>query len=301
MPLSRRKAVFQEKDLPIYYDWPSVPTRLMTEATLKESGKRLTPLQRPAAIVQIQRHRRNRQYLLYDVTETIEHHPMTDRQKAALHKVRARNACRQCGASFLVLSPEGYCETCQEGVTVRQKARLEAVHWAQALTQEPFLVLDTETTGLGVVDRIVEIAVISEIGDVLMNSLVNPEMSIPSDVISIHGITNEMVRGQPTFRELLPELELLLAGKPVVVYNVDFDKRFLSRSGLNVGKYRFQCAMLMYAQFWGQWSEYYRSWKRQRLEKACAYCNIQYTDMHRAVADCEATRELVLYMAHAEE
>lgn len=288
-------------ELPIYHDWTSVPEHLLTEAGLKERGKRLVPMQRPVAIVRIQRHRRHRNYFLYDATEAIEKRPLTVRQKTALQRVKARHTCQQCGTPFMVLSPEGYCETCQQGVMQRKNARLDAVQWAQTLAERPFLVLDTETTGLGALDRIVEIAVINENGEVLLNTLVNPEMYIPADVIGIHGITNEMVRGQPAFRDLLPDLESLLAGQPVVMYNVDFDKRFLARSGLNVGKYKFSCAMLMYARFFGQWSDHYRSWKRQSLERACACCGIRYQNMHRAVADCEATRQLVRFMAQAQE
>jgi DNA polymerase III epsilon subunit-like protein len=284
-------------EIPIYYGWDRVPERFVTEAGLKERGKRRMPNQRPVAVVEVQTRKRRRQHLLYDEKDALERRPLTSRQKAALQRVKARNNCRHCGASFLRLSPEGLCENCQETIDFRRDARIEAVEWARAVVRNPFVVLDTETTGLGTWDRIVEVAVIDETGKVLLNTLVNPGMLIPPDVITIHGITNEMVREQPLFSDIAPQLEEILFGKPVVIYNVGFDKRFLSRGGLSVDELDFRCAMLAYAKFFGKWSEYHKGWRRQSLEKACAFSNIRYDTMHRAVVDCEATRQLVHYMA----
>jgi DNA polymerase III subunit epsilon len=286
-------------DLPLYRDWKKVPSHLMTEVGLKKHGKRRTPLQRPVAVVHTQNHRRHHYHLLYNVAETIEKRPYTARQKAALHRARAKVTCRRCGASFVQLSPDGYCADCQPQVEQRQKARTRAIRWAETLVRRPFLVLDTETTGLRPLDRIVEIAVIDGDGHVLLDTLINPERYIPADVIGIHGITDAMVRDQPTFREILPMLEEILADRPIVIYNAAFDKRFLARSGLNVGQYNFQCAMLKYAQFFGAWSRHHNNWRRQSLQKACAACGVQQHNMHRAVADCEATRQVVYCMASA--
>jgi len=89
--------------------------------------------------------------------------------------------------------------------------------------------LDTETTGFSAAtDRIVEIAVVDDTGAVLLDTLMNPERQIPEAVTAhVHGITDEMVSGQPTLAELLPRLREVLAGRPLVIYNADFDLRFL--------------------------------------------------------------------------
>lgn len=271
----------------------------MTEARLKEEGKRPMPTQRPVAVVEVRKRKRQQRYVLYDAHEALQRRPLTSRQRAALDRVKARNTCRQCGASYVRLSPDGLCDHCREPFDSRREARIEAVKWARKIVRKPFVVLDTETTGLAAWDKIVEIAVIDQDGNVLLNTLVNPGMLIPSNVITIHGITNEMVQGQPLFSDLVPQLEEILFGKKVVVYNVSFDKRFLARGGLPVDEFDFRCAMLAYAKFFGQWSEHHNGWRRQSLEKACAFCNIRYNTMHRAVADCEVTRELVHFMARA--
>lgn len=301
LPMNNLDQYFHPKfgELPLYYGWDTVPKNFVTEAVLKERGKRPMPTQRPVAVVQIQDRKRRHRYVVYNEQDAVKRRPLTPRQKAALDRVKSRNNCRQCGASFVRLSPDGLCEDCRGPFDSRRQARIEAVKWAGKVARKPFVVLDTETTGLSVWDKIVEIAVIDEAGKVLLNTLVDPKMLIPSKVITIHGITNDMVQGRPLFSDIVPQLENILFGKAVVVYNVDFDKRFLAHSGLNVDELNFQCAMLAYSKFFGKWSDHYKGWRRQSLESACAFCNIRYTTMHRAVVDCEATRELVHYMARA--
>jgi DNA polymerase-3 subunit epsilon len=284
-------------NLPVYQGWRNVPDDFVTETGLKQRGKQRTPRQRPVAIVHTQFHRRHHYYLLYNVAEAIEKRPLTARQKAALQRVKARMSCRWCGRSFVKLSSEGNCSACQSYLDRRRNAKLAAIQWAQAIISQSFLVLDTETTGLCPWDRIIEIAVIDETGSVLLNTLVNPEMYIPAGVSTIHGITDEMVQDKPTFRDILPELEVILTDRPIVIYNVAFDKPFLARGGLKVEDYEFHCAMLMYAKFFGAWSNYHKNWKRQSLQTACSYSGIRHKRMHRAVSDCEATRQVLNYMA----
>ena len=78
----------------------------------------------------------------------------------------------------------------------------------------PVAFFDLETTGLSLSrDRIVELAVIriSPQGDVLERvRRVNPEMPIPSEAAAIHGITDEIVAGEPTFRAVAKDLARIL-------------------------------------------------------------------------------------------
>ena len=61
------------------------------------------------------------------------------------------------------------------------------------------LFLDTETTGLGPADQVVEIAVLDAEGAVVFHSLVKPTVPIPAEATAIHGIRDEDVAGAPTF------------------------------------------------------------------------------------------------------
>ena len=90
--------------------------------------------------------------------------------------------------------------------------------------------IDLETTGLSpLCDRIIELSAIkvtpSEIST--FDQLIDPEKDIPQFTIDIHGITNDMVQGQPKIEEVLPKF-LEFAGKlPWVAHNAKFDAGFM--------------------------------------------------------------------------
>ncbi len=79
---------------------------------------------------------------------------------------------------------------------------MSAVLWArEQLTQEEWVILDTETTGLYDAE-IVEIAIINHCGEMLRATLIKPSISIPAEVTEIHGISDAMVADAPTFPEV---------------------------------------------------------------------------------------------------
>src|SRR5690625_5409047 len=76
---------------------------------------------------------------------------------------------------------------------------------------KPLCFFDLETTGIQVAsDRIVEISILKVFPNGNKESLtlrVNPEMPIPPESTAIHGISDEMVANEPTFKELAPRSE----------------------------------------------------------------------------------------------
>jgi len=72
--------------------------------------------------------------------------------------------------------------------------------------KRPICFFDIESTGVNVVnDRIVELSVLKIFPDGKKESktwLVNPEMEIPAETTAIHGITNEKIANEPTFKAL---------------------------------------------------------------------------------------------------
>jgi len=112
---------------------------------------------------------------------------------------------------------------------------------AHLVLTRPLVCVDLEATGVWVGrDRIVQIATasISPDGTVsTWSSLVNPEQPIPSETTAIHGISDSMVTGAPTFAQVAETVGALLAGCDLTGYNVDrFDRRLLAaefrRAGL---------------------------------------------------------------------
>ena len=91
--------------------------------------------------------------------------------------------------------------------------------------------VDLETTGtVSRGDRITEIGIVRVVDGELADewsTLVNPECSIPEEIRMLTGISNEMVRGAPTFAEIRREVFERLEGHVFVAHNARFDYGFL--------------------------------------------------------------------------
>ncbi|MCO4821329.1 MAG: 3'-5' exonuclease [Flavobacteriaceae bacterium] len=84
----------------------------------------------------------------------------------------------------------------------------------QLKLSKPICFFDLETTGVKIShDRIVEISILKVFPNGTEESktwLVNPEMEIPKEVIAIHGITNEKIANEPTFKELAKDVHNMI-------------------------------------------------------------------------------------------
>ncbi len=107
------------------------------------------------------------------------------------------------------------------------------------LSEMEFVALDVETTGfVPVIDHIVEMAAVRfrMDGTVLeqWQTLVDPGRAIPSQATAVHGITDEIVRGQPPVSQAAAEFTEFLSGSTAVViaHNAPFDLGFVSAACL---------------------------------------------------------------------
>ncbi len=97
---------------------------------------------------------------------------------------------------------------------------------------------DTETTGTRPEkDRIVEIAAYDPVNGKEFELLVNPGISIPEEATAIHGITNEMVAGSPSFAEVGHSFLEFCSGNCVLIAhnNDSFDRHFLNHESKRHG------------------------------------------------------------------
>jgi DNA polymerase-3 subunit epsilon len=89
--------------------------------------------------------------------------------------------------------------------------------------KKPLAFIDIEATGTNVsTDRIVEIAIIKHLPDgnrTVKRKIINPQMPIPKNVTEIHGITDEMVKDAPTFKQTAQEIKQFLDGCDLSFYN----------------------------------------------------------------------------------
>mgnify|MGYP000946426169 CR=1 FL=1 len=123
-----------------------------------------------------------------------------------------------------------------------------------AAVLEPFevIVLDTETTGRHETARVVELAaarVDVHSGRVLdsRGMLLDPCEPIPRDATRVHGITDDMVRGRPTFSQVWPKVIAFAGDLPVIAHNSAFDRKRLeheiNRAGLPRPGWRWWCSL----------------------------------------------------------
>ena len=95
-----------------------------------------------------------------------------------------------------------------------------------------YVALDVETTGLSPKngDRVIEIGAVAIENQGIIakfSSLIDVDKMIPWQVQKVHGITNEMLYGEPKPDEVLPEFYEFIAGSILVAHNASFDIGFL--------------------------------------------------------------------------
>ena len=110
------------------------------------------------------------------------------------------------------------------------------------LLQRPIAFIDLETTGINIgTDKIVEIAIIKILPDgskQVKRKLINPQMPIPPSATDVHGITNEMVKDAPAFKQVANEVKQCIDNCDMGGYNSNrFDVPMLieefSRAGMD--------------------------------------------------------------------
>lgn len=170
------------------------------------------------------------------------------------------------------------------------------------LAEVAFTVVDLETTGSTPgFARITEIgAVRIEGGEVVgeFSELVDPLMPISAVITGITGITDEMVRGCPTIDRVLPRFVEFSEGSVLVAHNARFDLSFLDYELGILTRQSFSRPVLdtmrIARRLWPQ--------KRSSLAILSERFNTATKPSHRALADAQATAELLLiFLARLEE
>ena len=161
--------------------------------------------------------------------------------------------------------------------------------------KKPVVFFDLETTGINIAnDRIVEIAILKVHPNGNKESrtwLVNPEIEIPKEASDIHGITNEKVVTEPTFKELANEVSDLTKNCDLAGFNSNrFDIPLLAEEMLRAGvdfDMRNRVAVDVQVIFHK---------KEQRTLGAGYkfYCGKDLEKAHSAQADTDATYEILL-------
>jgi DNA polymerase III subunit epsilon len=159
----------------------------------------------------------------------------------------------------------------------------------------PIAFLDLETTGVSLSsDRIIEIAIIKILPDgtrQVKRKLINPQMPIPKSSTDIHGITDEMVKDAPTFKQAGNEIKQYLENCDLGGYNSNrFDipilmEEFL-RAGMEVDLSNRRMIDVQHI--------FYTMEPRTLTAAYKFYCQKELVNAHSAEADVDATIDVFL-------
>ena len=175
---------------------------------------------------------------------------------------------------------------------------------AQAVLELQPIYLDTETTGTGQTDRISQIGIVDTHGEPLFQSLVNPGMPIPAESSAVNGITDEMVRDAPVWSQLWPDVQAILKGRVIGIYNAEFDLRLLRQTNkaaglpMSIETNQAFCVMKLFAAFYGEWNARNNGFKSQKLEFAGRLLSIPIPNSHDAIDDARLTAALTHAIAN---
>ena len=162
----------------------------------------------------------------------------------------------------------------------------------------PLIIFDLETTGLDLVrDRIIQISYIKLMPDgeeIRNNLLINPDKTIPQDVVELTGISNDDVADAPKFKEVAQRLNEEMSGCDFAGYNSNhFDIPMLAEEFLRAGiDFDFSKCRLIDVQ------TIFHKMERRNLAAAYKfYCGRKMEEdftAHRADEDTEATYRVLM-------
>ena len=166
-----------------------------------------------------------------------------------------------------------------------------------------YAVVDVETTGVSVRTghRITEIAVVPVEGGKVgepYRTLVNPERSIPAQVVALTRITAEMVRTAPRFDQVCGLVADALRGRVFVAHNAAFDWRFVQTEVERAEGLRFEgdrvCTVRLARVLLPQL-------RRRSLDALAHYFDVEITERHRALGDALATARILCRLLQVAE
>lgn len=163
--------------------------------------------------------------------------------------------------------------------------------------ERPIIFFDLEATGLNLVnDKIIEIFMLKVNPDGTTETyeqLFNPQITIPDEVINITGITNEMVKDKPPFKEKAREIADFIDDADFAGFNSNkFDIPLLAEELLNAGidiDFSSRNSVDVMVLF-------HRLEPRNLAAAYRFYCNREIENAHTAKADTIATYEILLAM-----
>jgi DNA polymerase III subunit epsilon len=170
------------------------------------------------------------------------------------------------------------------------------------------IVLDTETTGLDAAlgHRIIELAGIELVNRQNTKNnfhrYLNPERLNDVGALQVHGLSDDFLKDQPKFREVVAEFLEYIAGAELIIHNAAFDLAFLNRelSLLNHREIEHYCPSIIDTL---RLAKDIHPGKRNNLDALCERYDVDNTGrvLHGALLDAELLAEVYLAMTRGQE
>jgi DNA polymerase III subunit epsilon len=166
------------------------------------------------------------------------------------------------------------------------------------------IVLDTETTGLAVVEghKIIEMGCVELIDRKLTKTTyhcyLNPEREVEAGALAIHGISNEFLKDKPLFVDIAHEFMAFVSGAELIIHNAPFDLSFINNE------------LSLTSSGWKPITEYCRvidtlqmarklhAGQRNNLDALCKRYGVDHSkrDLHGALLDAYLLAQVYLAM-----
>ena len=163
-----------------------------------------------------------------------------------------------------------------------------------------YVVFDVETTGLYVAkgDRIIEIGAVEVNEDVMgheFHSFADTDKRISKNAYKVHGITPEMLAGQPKSEDVFDLFQQFISNSTLVAHNADFDIAFLRHEFWRMGKElynSYKCTLKLSRKHYSALPDY-------RLDTVAKYVlevEVDRQRLHRALNDARLTARVWIEM-----
>ncbi len=167
------------------------------------------------------------------------------------------------------------------------------VEWIVDPDQD-YVVVDVETTGGNAQwNRVTEIgAVRVRNGKIIeeWSSLINPQRRIPGNIVSLTGITDDMVADAPLFADIADGFREFLDGAVFVAHRAKFDYSFIKGEYERIGE-ELRCPTLCTVV---ESRRHFPGLPSYSLANLSAHFEISLESHHRALCDARATAEILL-------
>ena len=167
------------------------------------------------------------------------------------------------------------------------------------------VVLDTETTGLSVVDghRIVEIGCV-ELEDLMptkniFHCYLNPDRKVSDEAFKVHGYTDKFLSQQKKFEDIVDEFLKFIEGKRLVIHNAEFDISHLNNELALIGRKKIKENIIDTLQV----AKEKFPGSSTSLDALCKRYNIDNSkrEKHNAIIDCELLSKVYINLLDQKE